>query len=430
MNKTLRYFLILLTIIAFFILAPAIIMFVSGVKINWRTQNYEQTGILVATTQPSGAEVWLNGQRQTTTPATLRFLSPGNYELWLKKEGYFDWLKSLSVEPNRIAYNYEGVDAVQLIKRPAEFTLTADKVASMVFTHNQLWYATDNQIKALKPSGDPVQQNPITLSFAPTKLNVMNDEEYLLASNNTDRKAIINTRSKTVIELPLGFTGSTDVLMAPDGSVVTLKDQAVYRFDPRQKSLTMIHKDVLGFTMLGNTGYFATASTGLSLDTRKWGNDRFGEPEILAATNLPVKPTRLIITQNKQLFALINKELYRVNDKPELVSNEVTTVYLDTQTQELTFTTPNELWFYNFLANRPQLLTRMAEKINQYAIRSSIGYGFIAKTDGLWAWEIDSRSNQNQYQLFRGPIKALAIDPTIKYLYGLSGEQIIGTTIR
>lgn len=430
MNKKLRYFLILITIIAFAILAPLTVLFVTGVKLDVRNQNYQQTGILVALTQPDNADVILNDSDKSKTPATFRFLNRGEYKVSIKKEGYFDWSKVLAVEPNRITFNYEGVDAVQLIKRPAETVLPVNDVSSFVYANDEIWYGGAQTIGWFKPDSKTIAPQNIPIPFTPTKLVVMNDEEYLLATDRTGRQAVINTRNKTAVELPTQIIGSNPPYIAPDGTVLILKDETLYRFDPVTKIVSPVLKNLTGFTMQDNTGYFATKQDDITIDTRKWRNGTFGDAEILNETGLKTKSINILITKNKQLFVLAGSELYRINQQPDLLSNQISSIALDPQTQELTFTTPNELWFYNFLASKPQLLTRITGKINQFDIRSSIGYGFIANQSGLTAWEIDSRHNQNQYKLFTAPVQSMAIDDAIKTVYGLIDGKIVSTKIR
>lgn len=430
MNKKLRYFFIALSITAFIILAPLVVMFVSGVKVDLRNQEYQKTGILVAWSEPNDVEVFLNGEQKNNTPSTMRFLEQGEYSLTLKKRGYFDWSKTLAVEPNKITYNYEGVEAVQLIKNPQPIALPINKVSEIVYANGKLWYAGENLVGYVTERGDSFETTTITTPFTPITLTVMNDEEYILAKDSLNNKVIVDTRKKTVTVLPLGLNGASGVYMAPDGTIIAYKDNALYSFNPQNKTVKTLIQNLTGFTILGNTGYFATSANGFTIDTRKWSNGTFGQPEELLNTQITANSAQLLITKNKQLFVQINNELYRVNQELDLVSKQVNAVFLDPQTQELTFITPNELWFYNFLSNKSQLLTRISEKTNQFLIRSEIGYGFIANKQGVTVWEIDNRGNQNKYALFDQPSKNIALNHSISKLYVLIDGKVLLTELR
>lgn len=45
-------------------------------------------GKVSASSNPSGAEVWVNGEKMGQTPVTLRLKTKGEYTVTIKKEGY------------------------------------------------------------------------------------------------------------------------------------------------------------------------------------------------------------------------------------------------------------------------------------------------------------------------------------------------------
>jgi hypothetical protein len=55
------------------------------------------TGLLVATSLPDGAQVFINGHLTTATDNTIN-LSPNTYDVKIVKEGYFSWEKNLVVK--------------------------------------------------------------------------------------------------------------------------------------------------------------------------------------------------------------------------------------------------------------------------------------------------------------------------------------------
>lgn len=61
------------------------------------TQGMAGTGLLAANSFPPGAEVYLNGKLTTATDDTLN-LSPGDYTVVLKKDGYLPWEKLLRLQ--------------------------------------------------------------------------------------------------------------------------------------------------------------------------------------------------------------------------------------------------------------------------------------------------------------------------------------------
>ena len=68
-------------------------------KGNRPTRNGEvrETGLLVANSFPTGAQVFINGDLSTATDTTL-YLDPGEYEVEIRKDGYTPWKKTLTLE--------------------------------------------------------------------------------------------------------------------------------------------------------------------------------------------------------------------------------------------------------------------------------------------------------------------------------------------
>lgn len=62
-----------------------------------RTGVVAPTGLLSANSFPNGASVYINGNLTTATDSTLN-LTPGDYDIEIKKEGYFSWKKRLSLQ--------------------------------------------------------------------------------------------------------------------------------------------------------------------------------------------------------------------------------------------------------------------------------------------------------------------------------------------
>jgi len=68
-----------------------------GYKLNLKTFKFQPNGILVLKSEPDGASVYINGDLKTATNASIS-LSPGTYDVEVKKDGYFNWYKRLTIE--------------------------------------------------------------------------------------------------------------------------------------------------------------------------------------------------------------------------------------------------------------------------------------------------------------------------------------------
>lgn len=84
----------------FFILifsALIVIQLAKGYRPDFDTRSFKPTGLLSATSLPVGAQILVNNQLKGATDNTI-FLTPGEYNVEIKKEGYTSWQKHLKIE--------------------------------------------------------------------------------------------------------------------------------------------------------------------------------------------------------------------------------------------------------------------------------------------------------------------------------------------
>lgn len=73
-----------------------------GYGINTKTGQIIQNGLLFVDSKPGGAEIVLNGQRQSGNTAARLVLAAGNYRLTINKEGYRSWHRDFVLEEHTI----------------------------------------------------------------------------------------------------------------------------------------------------------------------------------------------------------------------------------------------------------------------------------------------------------------------------------------
>lgn len=92
-----RNILSLMAFVSIILASILIIFFARGYRINLETKDLKSTGLLVATSFPDGASVYIDGKLKTATNNTIN-LSPGEYNVKITKEGYIPWEKKLQVQ--------------------------------------------------------------------------------------------------------------------------------------------------------------------------------------------------------------------------------------------------------------------------------------------------------------------------------------------
>lgn len=92
-----RLILVLLTILIVGFIGVFTSFYARGYRLNMSKLKFEPSGILVVKSDPTGSEIYLNGDLKTTSDANIS-LAPGTYDVSIKKDGFITWNKRLTIE--------------------------------------------------------------------------------------------------------------------------------------------------------------------------------------------------------------------------------------------------------------------------------------------------------------------------------------------
>lgn len=167
-----KQFLLSLAIIFFlFIGTAAVVLYGRGYRFGLGNGRFELagTGMLVATSNPDGAQVFINGHLTTATDNTIN-LVPGKYHVKIFKEGYFTWEKDLVVKKEVVS----KAEALLFPSAPKLESITAIGVQNPVIdpSYTRLAYTVSSQ--TVKKNGiyvlDMTQRPVLTLQNAATHI--------------------------------------------------------------------------------------------------------------------------------------------------------------------------------------------------------------------------------------------------------------------
>ena len=85
------------TLVVVVIIGTAISLYARGYRFSPDDLKFIPKGLYVVKSVPDGAQVFINGELVTATNANLT-LSPGTYDVIIRKEGYLEWNKRLVIE--------------------------------------------------------------------------------------------------------------------------------------------------------------------------------------------------------------------------------------------------------------------------------------------------------------------------------------------
>lgn len=83
---------------AILIIGLAAIFWARGFKPNLKTASFSRTGLIVAKSDPAGAQVYLNDRLTAVTDTNITFLDPGTYKVRIQKDGYSTWEKQIDIK--------------------------------------------------------------------------------------------------------------------------------------------------------------------------------------------------------------------------------------------------------------------------------------------------------------------------------------------
>ena len=124
-RERLVYFLGTVVLVGLFSVAG--IFLVRGYRIDLVDKKVNASGMLVATSDPNGAQVWVDGELNSATNNTI-LLRPGEYEVKLTKEGFLTWQKRLTIEKELVV----KTEAILFPKVPSLSALTFDGAVNPV----------------------------------------------------------------------------------------------------------------------------------------------------------------------------------------------------------------------------------------------------------------------------------------------------------
>lgn len=96
-----RFFAVLFGSILILSVTVIVILAAKGYQPNWDEKTVHITGILVATSDPDGASVYLDNKLITATNTTVN-LKPGIYDVKISKDGYYDWQKRVEIKKEEV----------------------------------------------------------------------------------------------------------------------------------------------------------------------------------------------------------------------------------------------------------------------------------------------------------------------------------------
>ncbi|HET7529041.1 MAG TPA: PEGA domain-containing protein [Candidatus Saccharimonadales bacterium] len=254
-------------------LATVIIVYgANGYGINTKTGQIVQNGLLFVDSNPSGAEIFINGADRNATSAARLIIPGGKYTLTLKKDGYRDWSRSFTLNGGSVArYVYPMLFPV----KPVITNLKTYTAAPELITQspNQQWLLVEDVQKSAKtPTFDVYDTS--TLDSQTPKVTQVGIPDGLLTDYPAQPKlkeVEWSTDNSNVLLEHILKSGSEFIVFNRAHPEQSISVSKLFKLNPSQVSLFNKKADQLylyfkndGTLRLGDTGVGTVGSPILS----------------------------------------------------------------------------------------------------------------------------------------------------------------------
>ncbi|MFA4871862.1 MAG: PEGA domain-containing protein [Patescibacteria group bacterium] len=455
MNLLYRRVTYITFIIIFLILAPLIVLYAQGYRFNLKRGKIQKTGILIVSSAPRAAAIYLNGKlvEKKDTPARIERLLPGDYEIKLTKNGYHDWNKKLPIYDNGTTF----AEKIILWKNTLPIPLAAQNIVDwqlspdgkkIIFINNReeinLLNLENDEIRQIKKLDGDNELKIIAWSNSSRKIIIeaKNNQPplrkfYVFEVEKSDSEpAVLNANILPAIEQNLKWDWQSD------NTIYSLNSQGLWQMDLFRKKYKLLLRatSTQDFLIAGNEAYLyknksiyrqplgdylsaENASAALNINLGKIASP------VLIAENIRCDDCSFINKSADKLFLFgsSSQNLFIVDPQNK---NSI----IKTSAKDISWLNKNialfyndwEIWIYDLNKKEPELITRLGQPITKVVWHPEGKHIIFATSENISVIELDNRELRNAVTLTAiKDIKNLEVNGNGRDLYftGKLGEQ-------
>ncbi|HWA51579.1 MAG TPA: PEGA domain-containing protein [Patescibacteria group bacterium] len=226
-----RILILLLTIFVVGFAGYALILYANGYRLN-KDNKLVANGLLVANSDPNGAQILIDGKLNSATNATIT-LSPGSYSVDIKKEGYLDWNKQIQIQ-NGIVTEVDASLFPQAVSlNPITFAGAINPVISP--DYSKIVYGDATGIWVVETINLPLGFNS-----APTEItDLVPDANTTWSWSPDSRQILVKTKTSNYL---LNISSTTTVSQLVDLTATLAKTKAEWQTTQDKQLQSLISK--------------------------------------------------------------------------------------------------------------------------------------------------------------------------------------------
>ncbi|PLX27883.1 hypothetical protein C0583_01440 [Candidatus Parcubacteria bacterium] len=405
-QRKILYFTFLL---AFFIITPTLIFYALGYNLDSGFK-IQKSGILVIDTEPNGAKIYINDEAAQKlwgkiikdessyikTPAKIKGISPGEYEIRVELEGRWSWEKKLEIKPGQTTF----AEDIYLFKNDESSFVSNLSINDIYISPDNRYMAnrTENTIKLYNLDNNTqnefllnkdIYQDIGAWSYNSKKFLYSNFffkvNEWEEAQNISD---IISDNSEYIA---WDYNNSNNLYFYLNGKLF------LYSFSNNSTQELLENNYIQSFIIKNNYIYIIEKNG--SKNTLKVLDQN--TLNLVASTDLPYSDYEFIKIDHRLINLIDSKHqiLYLIdpfsNIRP-LIDVLYGIEYLDwVYDEKMIFSNGHEIWLFSLDNLEKKLLTRISEKITDLKWHPSDNYILFSTVEGVYILELDNREKRS-----------------------------------
>lgn len=406
-----RKILYITFILLFITITPMVSLYAAGYKFSGDLK-IQKTGILIIDSNPKGAQILINGEIQQDflkrilssdkgyikTPAKIKNLVPGEYDIEVKMNNYLPWSKKLIIKSGQSTF----AEDINLFK---------NNLPTLIFNKNDTKnIVSPNNKKFLTQKKD---DQLVILDIESEKENILKTEIKNFDESNTkwsqnNKKIIINneifnldTPDNPIYLNKIIGNNISDIKWNTSNDYIILyknsSNLSYYNLNNQTNKLILKNYSLKDFIAKDNLLYFIEEQKNNSLLITY----NINESRKINEISLP-RSEYLFINENHRLINLydsVHKILYLIDPydsfKPirETINNVTKTNWVNEN--KLLYTGDFEIWILDLNNLTKKILTRVSQKINTLIWHPSNNNIIFATEKNINVLELDNREKYN-----------------------------------
>jgi hypothetical protein len=437
-----RRILYIAFIAAFLIITPLLILYANGYELSLKNKGLVKTGMFILDSEPRGALIYLNGRLQTSfmdsvlpgknnylaTPAKVKNLIPGDYDVKIELNGYWPWQKKLSIYPGASTY----AEDILLFKKDLPIPLVKGKMKKIYYAPDTVYGALqDEKWQLINLENDTVMN--LSLQSADSQVDWSRDGKKLLIGKN-----LIETADGSVSDLGkiidqdkfnLKFNRqANNIIYAQNQNRLFLYDglnqEQKPLLTPNQSGEYTINDYLI------KKDYFILQT---SVAKKSYLEIYKTDGELAGKLDLPESRGYHFINPDQALVNLYDRDhqrLYLLDPlsplTPLVDTLDKVTIAHWLADGKLFYANDFEIWLYDLGNKQQKLLTRLSEQIRQVIWHPSNNYILYSTDQTINIIELDERVRRNFTELIKLDLVSdmqLSTDGKNLYFYTEIGQN-------